>query len=96
VNLELSSAYDEEARKLLREAGLEGPAQRRLCDTAVDRDGVESADVVVLHRVVCCYPDYERLLGAAAEHARRLVVFSYPPRNAVSRLFVAGVAGRGA
>jgi hypothetical protein len=45
--------------------------------------------VVVLNRVVCCYPDYERLLGAAAEHARRLLVFSYPPRNAVSRLFIA-------
>ena len=27
---------------------------------------VDPADVVVLHRVVCCYPDYERLLGAAA------------------------------
>jgi hypothetical protein len=45
--------------------------------------------VVVLHRVVCCYPDYERLLGAAAEHARRLLVFSYPPRNGVSRLVIA-------
>ena len=88
VNLELSSAYDEEAAELLREAGLEGRAQRRLRDIAVDRDGVESADVVVLHRVVCCYPDYERLLRAAAEHARRFVVFSYPPRNAVSRLIV--------
>jgi len=43
----------------------------------------------VLHRVVCCYPDYERLLGAVAQHARRLVVFSYPPQNVVSRVFVA-------
>jgi hypothetical protein len=89
VNLELSSGYDEEAAKLLREAGLEGRVERRLCDIAVDHDGVEPADVVVLHRVVCCYPDYERLLGAAAEYARRLVVFSYPPRNTASRLVVA-------
>jgi 2-polyprenyl-3-methyl-5-hydroxy-6-metoxy-1,4-benzoquinol methylase len=89
VNLELSSAYDEEARKLLREAGLEEKAERRLHDIALDPDGVEPADVVVLHRVVCCYPEYEQLLRAAAEHARRLVVFSYPPRNAVSRLIVA-------
>jgi 2-polyprenyl-3-methyl-5-hydroxy-6-metoxy-1,4-benzoquinol methylase len=89
VNLELSSAYDEEAAKLLREVGLAGRAERRLRDIAVDRHGIEPADVVVLHRVVCCYPDYERLLGAAAEHARRLVVLSYPPRNAVSRLVVA-------
>jgi 2-polyprenyl-3-methyl-5-hydroxy-6-metoxy-1,4-benzoquinol methylase len=90
VNLELSSAYEEEAGRLLREAGLEGRAERRLHDIAVDREGVEPADVVVLHRVVCCYPDYERLLGAVADRARRLVVFSYPRRNAVSRLFVAG------
>jgi magnesium-protoporphyrin O-methyltransferase len=45
--------------------------------------------VVVLHRVVCCYPDYERLLGAVAEHAGRLVVFSYPRRNIVSRAVIA-------
>ena len=45
------------------------------------------ADLVVLHRVVCCYPDYERLLGAAADHARRALVFSYPPRNLLSRAF---------
>ncbi len=63
VNLELSPAYEEEATSLLRAAGLEGRAERRLHDIAVDPEGVEAADVVVLHRVVCCYPDYERLLG---------------------------------
>ena len=85
VNLELSPAYDEEAVRLLHEAGVEEHAERRLHDIAADPEGVGPADVVVLHRVVCCYPDYERLLGAAAEHARRLVVFSYPARNWVSR-----------
>ena len=89
LNLELSPAYDEEATRLLREAGLEGRAERRLHDLAADPDGVEPADVVVLHRVVCCYPDYERLLGAAAERARRLLVFSYPRRNGVSRCLIA-------
>jgi 2-polyprenyl-3-methyl-5-hydroxy-6-metoxy-1,4-benzoquinol methylase len=90
VNLELSSGYEEEATRLLREAAVEDRAERRLHDIAVEPDGVESADIVVLHRVVCCYPDYERLLAAAAQRARRLLVFSYPPRNIVSRLFVSG------
>jgi 16S rRNA G966 N2-methylase RsmD len=88
LNLELSPGYDEEAMRLVREAALEGRAERRLHDIAADPDAVEPADVVVLHRVVCCYPDYERLLGAAADHAGRLLVFSYPPRNAVSRLML--------
>jgi 2-polyprenyl-3-methyl-5-hydroxy-6-metoxy-1,4-benzoquinol methylase len=90
VNLELSPAYDAEASLLLQEADLQDRAERRLHDIAVDPQDVEPADVVVLHRVVCCYPDYERLLGAVAAHARRLVVFSYPPRNVMSRAWVAG------
>jgi protein-L-isoaspartate O-methyltransferase len=89
VNLELSDAYDAEARELLREAGIdESRVMRRLHDIAEDPEGVEPADVVVLHRVVCCYPDYERLLGAAAARAGRLLVFSHPPRNVASRAFI--------
>jgi len=88
LNLELSPAYDDEAKGLLRESDLESRAERRLHDIAVDPAGVEPADVVVLNRVVCCYPDYERLLTAAAQHARRLLVFSYPRRNPASRLVV--------
>jgi 2-polyprenyl-3-methyl-5-hydroxy-6-metoxy-1,4-benzoquinol methylase len=86
-NLELSPAYEEEARKLAEEAGVGGRVEWRLHDIAEDPEGVEPADIVVLHRVVCCYPDYERLLGAAADHARRALVFSYPPRNALSDIF---------
>jgi Methyltransferase domain len=89
LNLELSPAYDEEAERLLREVALEERADRRIHDIAVDPTSVEAVDIVVLHRVVCCYPDYERLLDAAARCARRLLVFSYPPRNAGSRLFIA-------
>jgi magnesium-protoporphyrin O-methyltransferase len=90
LNLELSPAYDVEAARLLDEAGVRDRAERRLHDIAADPHGVAPADVVILHRVVCCYPDYERLLGAAADHAGRLLVFSHPPRNLVSRLIIAG------
>ena len=90
VNLELSPAYDAEAQRLLREAGIDpSRVERRLHDIADAPGDVEAADVVVLHRVVCCYPDYERLLGASAARARRLLVFSHPRRSILSRAFVA-------
>jgi 16S rRNA G966 N2-methylase RsmD len=89
VNLELSPAYEEPAARLAQSAGIQERVERRLHDIAVEPADVEPADVVVLHRVVCCYPDYERLLGAAADHARRLLVFSHPPRNPISRFVVA-------
>lgn len=88
TNLELSAAYDAEAARLLAEAGLTGRVQRRIIDIAADPAGVPPADVVVLHRVVCCYPDYVALLAAAARHTRRHLVFSHPPRNPVSRAVV--------
>jgi magnesium-protoporphyrin O-methyltransferase len=89
TNLELSSAYEAEAERLLADAGLAGRVERRILDIAAAPKDVPPADVVVLHRVVCCYPDYAKLLGSVADHARRQVVFSHPPRNLVSRTVVA-------
>lgn len=88
TNLELSEAYETQAQELLTDAGLTERVQRRIVDIAASPQEVEPADVVVLHRVVCCYPDYAKLLGAVADHARRQVVFSHPPRNLGSRAVV--------
>jgi hypothetical protein len=88
LNLELSNAYDREAAVLAREAGLQDRFERRIHDIAVAPDAIEPVDIVVMHRVVCCYPDYERLLSAAGDRARRALVFSHPPRNLFWRSFV--------
>lgn len=85
TNLELSSGYEAEATELLARSAMTDRVTRRIHDIATDPDAIEPADVVVLHRVVCCYPDYQRLLGAAGSHANRLLVFSHPSRQAVVR-----------
>ena len=36
------------------------------------------ADVVVLDRVVCCYPDAVELLSKAARHSKRTLLYTYP------------------
>ncbi|MGH3458884.1 class I SAM-dependent methyltransferase [Aeromicrobium sp.] len=85
TNLEISTSYEDEAASLLESAGLRDRVDRRFLDVAQEPEAVEQADIVVLHRVVCCYPDHARLLGAAASKAGRVLVFSHPPRNVVSR-----------
>ena len=85
TNLELAGVYDAAADQLAAAAGVRDRVTRRLLDIATQPDAVEPADVVILHRVVCCYPDYERLLTAATDHTRGLLVFSHPPRNLASR-----------
>jgi magnesium-protoporphyrin O-methyltransferase len=78
VNVELSPAYEPYAAELLRVNGLDGRAERRILDFAGGAKELAPADVVVLHRVVCCYPDYEALVGAAADHARDQLLLSFP------------------
>jgi hypothetical protein len=85
TNLEISTNYEEEAGRLLEPTGLAHRVDRRILDIVRSPELVEPADVVVLHRVVCCYRDSEQLLSAAATHARRLLVFSHPADNAVAR-----------
>jgi len=89
VTLELSTAYDEEAHRLARQAGVADRMHRQIVDIAASPSQVAPADLVVLHRVVCCYPDHERLLGAAADHCRRRLAFSHPPRTLTSRALLA-------
>jgi len=85
TNVELSPEYEPFASELLREAGLEARVERRLGDFVAAAEEIGTADNVVLHRVVCCYPDPEALVGAAAQHARRRLVLSFPPDRAVFR-----------
>jgi magnesium-protoporphyrin O-methyltransferase len=71
TDVDASRPYLEAAR---REAERRGVADRVTFvagDFIEVADRVEPADLVGLDRVVCCHPDVERLVGAAARHARR-------------------------
>lgn len=78
VNLELSLAYLEVARQTAEKLGLAARVESRLHNLAEQPEGVAAADVVVMNRVICCYPDMERLVRPAAERARRLLAITFP------------------
>lgn len=86
TNLEISENYEAEAARLLEQTGMTDRVTRRCIDVARAPDEVEPADLVVLHRVVCCYPDYARLLKVAAGHARKTLIYSHPAANLFNRV----------
>lgn len=90
-NVELSPVYEPYAAELLQAAGLEGRVERHLLDFARESDNVQSADLVILHKVVCCYPDYEALVGAAAAHAKRQLLLTFPRESWWMRLGIGAV-----
>jgi hypothetical protein len=73
-----SSAYLDVARRQVTSRYGARPAHFVLGDFTVTAATLPDADVVVLDRVVCCYPDVDALLWAASARARRLVAFTYP------------------
>lgn len=86
TNVELSRTYEQAAEQLLAEHGLADRVERRIGDFVAAADEIEPHDVVVMHRVVCCYPDVDALVGAAGERARRRLLLTYPQRRAFVRL----------
>jgi magnesium-protoporphyrin O-methyltransferase len=88
TSIELSGAYETEAELLLAERGLADQVDRRVGDFVADGASIEQHDIVVLHRVVCCYPDVDALVGEAAGHALGTLLLTYPQDR---RLIRAGV-----
>jgi magnesium-protoporphyrin O-methyltransferase len=84
--LELSPAYEPAARELAREQDVADRSRFVLGDLAAEPELAEPADIVVLHRVVCCSPHGPELLAESARHTRRILVFSYPARAPWLRL----------
>jgi len=89
VGIDLASKMICEARKWA--------AERRLADRTAYVEGdfmevadtVNEADVTVLDKVVCCYPDAEGLVTASLEKTNRVYALTYP-RN---RWYIRAVMG---
>ena len=88
VSVELTPTYENAAADLLREAGLQDRVERKVLDFVDAAAAVDAADIVVMNRVICCYPDMPRLAGAAAERTGGLLVMSFPRRRWWTRLLV--------
>jgi 2-polyprenyl-3-methyl-5-hydroxy-6-metoxy-1,4-benzoquinol methylase len=78
THVDASSAYLKEAQQ---EASRRGHSERVHfihADFTDVANQLPEAEIVTLDRVVCCYPDFRRLLKAAAEHTQRALAFTYP------------------
>jgi hypothetical protein len=78
LNVELATQYETVASELIDERGFGDRVERRLGDFVREAAAIPAADVVVMNRVVCCYPDADALVGAAADHAQRYLVMTFP------------------
>jgi len=89
TNVELSGGYEDAAAKLLAERGYADRVERRVADFVAEPGDVH--DVVVMHRVICCYPDVDALVGTAAARTARRLVVTVPQQHRWMRLGLSAV-----
>ena len=91
VGVDLSAKMLTEARSQARERGLVERTDYREGDFVELADGLRPADIVILDKVICCYPDAETLVQRSAGMARRVYAFTVPrDRRSVRLAMFAG------
>ena len=78
THVDASSAYLREAKAETARRGHSERVHFIHADFTEAASGIPKAEIVTLDRVVCCYPDFRRLLKAAAEHSDRALSLTYP------------------
>ena len=78
-----STAYLNTAKEEARRQGDVDRIDYRHGDFVQLADGIEPADVVILLRVLCCYPDMPALVHASARRARRSYGVDLPTQHVV-------------
>jgi SAM-dependent methyltransferase len=78
THVDASSAYLREAKAETARRGHSERVNFVHADFTEVASELPKADIVTLDRVVCCYPDFRRLLTAAAEHSQRALALTYP------------------
>ncbi len=78
THVDASDSYLAVAAEEAKRLGHGDRVQFHFGEFPAEGSALPAADVVTLDRVVCCDPDYAGLLRAAADHARRVLAFSYP------------------
>jgi magnesium-protoporphyrin O-methyltransferase len=78
THVDASSAYLKEAKNEAARRGHSDQVRFIHADFTDVASELPTADIVTLDRVVCCYPNFRRLLKSAAEHSQRALAFTYP------------------
>ncbi len=92
VGIDLSPEMVAEARSLAVKQGLAERTSYLIGDFIELAESIEPVEIVLLDKVICCYPDANVLLILAASRARA-VALTYPRIHLFNRLFHKGLNG---
>ena len=92
VGVDISQKMINEARKNAINKALADRTEYHLGDYVDVADNLEASDVTIMDKVVCCYPDPERLLKAVLPNTRHAIALTYPRDRTYTRVAIATFA----
>lgn len=78
MDVDASKAYIRAAREEAQQRGLAGRISHQHGNFVDLAPQVPEADIVTLDRVICCYPDMEKMVSLSAARARKLYGLVFP------------------
>lgn len=92
TGVDISPRMLEQARRLAAQTGVNERTRYYPGDFVDLASTLDKADIAILDKVVCCYPDPERLLDATLDRTRRVIALTYPRDRRMTRAGVAVLA----
>lgn len=78
IGVDIAAGMLVEARKWAADRGLTERTQYIEGDFVAVADTIDTADITILDKVVCCYPDVDGLVHASLSRTRRVYALTYP------------------
>jgi len=78
TSIEASSAYIDVVKEETLQNGLAERVNYKQGDFTTTATDVDSADIVTLDKVICCYDDMSELVGLSSKLARKIYAVIYP------------------
>ena len=78
TSIEASSAYIDVVKDEILQNGLVETVSFKHGDFTTMASNVDSADIVTLDKVICCYDDMSELVGLSSKLARKIYAVIYP------------------
>ena len=89
TGVDLSEKMITEARALAAEQSLADRVEYFEGDFVAMAERLPGADITILDKVVCCYPDAETLINRSLEKTGRVYALTYPRAHLINRIMTA-------
>jgi len=86
IGVDLSETMINQARQVAAAQGFTERTTYHVGDFVSIQDRVPMSDITLLDKVICCYPDAERMVKLSLDKTRRAYALTFPKNNWFNRL----------